>query len=153
MIPAIIPNTKSNGPYPFINSFVPEMNVATINCPKLCVIADKIETPVIEKGLCFQLIRKHITTVLRIPPLKLIKKAVITLVPAKSDFAIVIKIAYLQFKELAVNIVTIFESPNFAPGGRPGTAGIKFSINESTIERADKIPRSAIFSDFFIISP
>ena len=58
---------------------------------------------------------------LRIPPERLISIAVIPLVtPAKSPLMIVIKNAYPDPAQLAMNIVTMLESPGFAPGGKPG---------------------------------
>ncbi|MEG1551709.1 MAG: hypothetical protein RR355_05505, partial [Oscillospiraceae bacterium] len=90
--------------------------------------------------------------VLKIPPQRLIKNEVTPLViPAKNAFINVSSIAGIKPIDAETNIVAIFESPNFAPGGKKGVIGTKLSKKESVIATAAKIPNKEIFNvDFFI---
>ena len=91
--------------------------------------------------------------VLSTPPARLIKNAVAPRVAsAKSALKTVMHIACGRPKVSTANIVTIFENPGFAPGGRNGRAGIRISRNESAIAWAQRMPKRAVFLAFMGIS-
>jgi hypothetical protein len=87
----------------------------------------------------------YITTVLNIPPQKLISIAVAPLVtPAKSAFIRLIASAGTSPMVEAANIVAIFEKPALTPTGINAEAGIRLSRYDSTTATAESIPNNAI---------
>ena len=84
--------------------------------------------------------------VLARPPKKLNAPAVIPLVAkAKNPFTADMKIALGSPSVPQANIVTVFERPSFAPGGRTGMGGSKVSSKERIRARALKSPVVATF--------
>ena len=114
--------------------------------------------PIRPRGLLLSFFNSnHITSILTVPPQRLIQKAVKPLViPAKPAFKITIKNASGKPRAETVNIVTILESPGFAPGGRNGNAGKSDSSQASARPCAPSMPTRAIrfaFAFLFKISP
>ena len=82
---------------------------------------------------------------LTVPPQRLIKKAVKPLVtPAKAALIITINTASVRPRVETVNIVTMFEKPGFAPGGKNGNAGKSDSSHASASACAPSMPASAM---------
>ena len=112
-----------------------------------------IDAPSRPKGSDFIFVAAHIARVLSTPPARLIKNAVAPrVISAKSALNTVMHIACGSPRVRTVNIVTIFENPGLAPGGRNGREGIRFSRNESAIAWAQRIPKRAVFLAFMGIS-
>jgi hypothetical protein len=116
----------------------------------LCIAAQIIPIPIKENALSLSLITRQSTTVLSIPPERLITEAVKPLViRAKTPFITVIEIAPGKPIVEATSIVTTLESPGFAPTGRKGISGISIlSRKESTRLSAAIIPRKAVLLVF-----
>ena len=92
----------------------------------------------------------HIASVLKRPPDRLISPAVTPRVRnANMPLTSATASAYGRPSDPAANIVAMFESPGFAPGGRPGSGGSMPSSSASTSASAPSRPQTAIFSDFF----
>ena len=130
---------------------MPVITQAAASCPKLWLSAEAI--PISIYPVFFEnLNKKYITTVLNIPPAKLITKAVGPLVtPAKSAFISVTAEAGTKPMEEAANIVAMFEKPAFAPGGIKAETGISPSRKDSVSATADSIANNVIlYVDFFI---
>ena len=90
------------------------------------------------------------TITLKIPPERLITPATAPLVTkAKRALRSAMYNAPEKPKTLPANIVTMFESPTFAPAGRKGTDGkIRFSKTLRTNESAPSKPKTQIFFVF-----
>ena len=116
-----------------------------ISCPVLCNTADNTEIPIMETQTIFILISSKAAIELRRPPDKLIRNAVPPLViRTKNDLNRTIISVSEHPIEDAANIITIFDRPGLAPGGKNGSEGrITFSIIESTIASAPSIPSHA----------
>ena len=117
------------------------------SCAALCASAPQTPVKSREKRVFFQ--TAHIASVLIRPPERLIRPAVTPRVRnAKTPLISAIASAYGRPSEPAANIVTMFESPGLAPGGRPGIGGSMPSSRVSTSASAPSRPQTAIFLDF-----
>lgn len=94
----------------------------------------------------------NIATRLISPPQRLIKNAVMPRVmPAKADFISTMNKASDMLSVDTANIVTILDSPGFAPGGKNGKAGRSDSSHDSANASAPSIPaRATLRAGFFL---
>ncbi len=144
--PVITAKTSMTGAYPKVAE-VPIRNAAAVSWPKLWEQAQSMPMPENPKGHFLLLRRKYITTVLSIPPQKLISAAEKPLViKANTALAAVMPKAQGRLMLSAANMVMIFENPGFAPGGSPGIGGIMLSRKEKARACAVRIPMSAVFA-------